>query len=289
MTATRHEGVEAPRHPTLVIALEGWIDAGFAGATAAGALLEAIPTEILFTFDGDDLLDRRARRPRMRIEDGVQMGISWPETTLRVGRDPSGNPVAFLVGPEPDYHWRSFTDEVAAIARSLEPRLVVSLGAFPAAFPHTRPVLLASTASSSALAHQVGFVPGTIEAPAGLADVIAAHLSEAGVPAVGLWARVPHYVAAMPFPAAAVAILAGLTALSGVRIDTSDLEVAAAATRQRVDELIQASTEHLDMVRQLEEQYGLDEDGSPTGFSGGIPSGEEIAAELERYLRGEMQ
>ncbi len=289
MAAFRHDGVEAPDQPVLVISLEGWIDAGFAGASASGALLDSFPTEVLYSFDADALIDRRARRPRMRIEDGVRTGLTWSEPTVRVGVDAAGKGIALLVGPEPDYGWQGFASDVCDIVRSLGTGLVVSLGGFPAAWPHTRPVRLASTASNPALARQVGFVPGTLDAPAGIGDVLGAACAEFGVASVGLWARVPHYVAAMPFPAAAVALLEGLETLSGVHADTAELEESAKVTRARVDELIGASDEHREMVRLLEEQVESFDADESNSFGGGIPSGDEIAAELERYLRGEMQ
>ena len=264
------------------------MDAGFAGATAMNALTTAMSSETLALFSGDELVDHRARRPRLRIDNGVRALLRWPEPELLVGSDRLGSGVAFLVGPEPDYRWRAFSAEVTGLAVELGVRLVVSLGGFPTATPHSRPVRLAATASSEALARQVGFVPGSLDVPSGIADVIGLECSQAGIPSVGLWARVPHYVSAMPFPAASLALLDGLAAISGLVIDTDELRTEADEARQRVDELIAQSEEHVAMVRQLEGQsdelageFDLSEEA--------IPSGDEIAAELERYLRGENQ
>ncbi len=282
------EGVVPPERPVLVLALEGWIDAGFAGATASGALLSTIDTELYATFDPDDLLDQRARRPRMTVDHGVVTGVAWPGPTIRVGADRNGAGVALLVGPEPDYHWRGFIADVVSLAKAMGCRLVAGLGGFPAATPHSRPVRLASTTTDPALAARVGFVPGTIEAPAGVADMIAHAAAEAGLPALGLWARVPHYVSAMPFPAAAIALLECLENLSGLSLDLKELRESAETTREKVDRLIAQSSEHVDMVRQLEEQAdeGIED---PFVEQGELPSGDELAAELERFLRGEMQ
>jgi len=267
--------------------MEGWIDAGFAAATAMSTLLGSMHTELLATFSADELIDHRARRPRLRIDDGVRGAITFAEPQLLVGTDRLGSGVAFLVGPEPDYRWRSFSAEVAGLALELGVRLVVGLGGFPTGTPHTRAVRLASTASSSELARKVGFVPGALEVPAGIGEVIAAGCSELGMPSVGLWARVPHYVSAMPFPAAALALVDGLANVSGLVIDTDDLRETAEAGKRRVDELIAESAEHVEMVRQLEQQAN-ESDVEGDGFGAEIPSGEEIAAELERYLRGEV-
>jgi hypothetical protein len=262
------------------------VDAGLAGSSAMTTLLEELETRPYAVFDSEELLDQRARRPKLTIVDGINEELDWPRVELRVGTDPVGAGVALLTGPEPDLRWRSFARDVAELATALEVRLMVGLGGFPAGAPHTRPVKLAATASDAVLAEQVGFIAGSIEVPAGLEAVIERACSERAIPSVGLWARVPHYVAAMPFPAAALALLDGLASVSGLVIETEPLFEAADAARQKVDALIAQSHEHQEMVRQLEEQIDALE-GAPEELEDRVvPSGEEIAAELERYLRG---
>lgn len=276
----------APPSPVLVVALDGWVDAGLAGTSAMEALLEDFNTELYAVFDSEELLDQRARRPKLKIVDGINEELEWPEVTLRVGTDTVGAGVAFLSGPEPDLRWRRFASEVADLALALNVRLMVGLGGFPAGAPHTRPVKLASTASSAELAGKVGFIPGELEVPAGIQAAVESACSERGIPSIGLWARVPHYVAAMPFPPASLALLDGLASVSGLVIDTDSLDKAAASARVKVDELIAQSGEHQEMVRQLEEQID-DLEGTTVGFEDRtVPSGDEIAAELERYLHG---
>lgn len=287
MTHTRRD-VEPPESAVLIVALEGWVDPGYAAATALQSLLEQFDTRTFAVFDGDDLIDQRARRPRVRVHDGVRGRVIWPSPRLRVGTDLSGSGVMFLTGPEPDYRWRPFAGEVTDIAVELGVRLVVGLGAFPAATPHTRPIRLSSTSSDPSLSHQIGYRPGSIEVPARIVDVIGTSCAEVGIPSIGLLARVPHYVGAMPFPAASVALLEGLAKIADLTVDTEALARTAVSGLAQVDELIAQSEEHVEMVRQLEEQYG-DNDGIPIVSEVDIPSGDEIAAELERYLRGESQ
>jgi proteasome assembly chaperone (PAC2) family protein len=279
--------VTPPERPVLVIALEGWIDAGFAAATAANVLLEQIETERYATFSLDELIDQRSRRPRLRIDDGVRAELTWSEPEILIGRDARGAGIALLVGPEPDYRWRAFAASVAELARELEVRLVVGLGGFPTATPHTRPVRLASTASNDLLASRVGFIPGSIDVPAGIGDVIGLDCSSSGIPSVGLWAKVPHYVAGMAFSPAALALIDGLVLVSDLTVDSSELRKDADAARRRVDDLIAQSSEHLAMVLKLEQQF--DEGPSVEISDDELPSGDEIAAELERYLRGENE
>lgn len=275
--------------PVMVVALEGWVDAGLGAATAATALLTKTASEPLAIFDSDHFLDLRARRPVARIVDGVITELTWPRTQLRYGHDEAGADLLYLVGPEPDVHWPQFVDAVVHLAVRFGVRLMVGLGAFPAPAPHTRPVKLAATAppASAELVRKVGVVQGEIEVPAGMVAALELGLAEAGIDAVTLWARVPHYVAAMPFPEASAALLEGLASMAGVQMDVTGLRSAADATRRQIDELIAGNTEHLMMVRKLEESLDASE-GNALGL-GEVPSGDEIAAELEKFLRGEQQ
>jgi proteasome assembly chaperone (PAC2) family protein len=276
--------------PVLVVRLEGWIDAGFAGAAAATTLLKQVTTEPLATFDTDMLLDHRSRRPTMHLSDGVNLGLTWPGIELRSGRDRSGSGVLLLVGAEPDHRWPSFARAVVELAGRFETRLVVSLGAFPTTVPHTRPTLLAATATDRTLADRVGFVPGRIDVPAGIHAAIEDTCRSAGIPAVGLWARVPHYVATSAYPAAAAALVDGLAELAGLALDAADLHRAAGGVRARIDEAVAANEQHRALVAQLERAYDQDVAGGEGVTSLGqaaadLPSGDELAAELERFLR----
>jgi predicted ATP-grasp superfamily ATP-dependent carboligase len=228
------------------------------------------------TFDVDTLLDHRARRPIVRIVDGVNTGLRWPEIQLLGGHDAGGHDLLLLVGPEPDHQWRAFTAAVGELATSFGVDLVIGLGAFPAPVPHTRPARLASTATTTELAQRVGFLPGALDVPAGVQAALERAFADIGVAAVGLWARVPHYAAAMPYPEASAVLLEGLASVAGITSDTADLRRAAEVSRQHLDELIANSEEHIALVRQLETQVDAD-----------VPSGDEIAAEVERFLRGE--
>ncbi|HVF74620.1 MAG TPA: PAC2 family protein [Acidimicrobiales bacterium] len=272
--------------PVLVVGLDGWIDAGLGGSVASDHLLTTVPTEVLARFDNDALVDHRARRPTLRIEDGVNRGITWPEIELRVGQDRTGAWILVLSGPEPDMQWHAFTRAVADLATDLGVRLACGLGAFPAPVPHTRPVRLVATATNQALADRVGFMPGIIEVPAGIGAALEQAFAAVGIDAVGLWARVPHYVSAMPYPAASAALLDGLADLAGLELDARELHSTALGTATRIDALIANSDDHAAMVHQLETSHDTTELGPPLDPTR-LPSGDEIAAELERFLRGE--
>ncbi|MGO8869949.1 MAG: proteasome assembly chaperone family protein [Acidimicrobiales bacterium] len=274
--------------PVLVVALEGWVDAGVGASAAVAELLTSSPTSVVATFDTELLIDQRARRPIARIEDGVTTELTWPAIKVVAGTDRVGADLLFLVGPEPDFRWPTFIDAVVGLVQRLGVRTVVGLGAFPTPTPHTRPVRLASTVppESADLAGRIGSVRGTLEVPAGVQAALEVAFGHAGVPVIGLWARVPHYVSAMPYPEASAALIEGLCAVTGVVLDTTALRRAGDESRRQVDELIGANPDHLEMVRRLE--TALDsEEVSPLGLDGEVPSGDEIAAELEQFLRGE--
>jgi predicted ATP-grasp superfamily ATP-dependent carboligase len=165
--------------------------------------------------------------------------------------------------------------------------MVVGLGAFPAPAPHTRPVRLVATAppTSAELIDRVGRTRGELEVPAGMTAALEVAFGAAGIDMVSLWARVPHYVAAMTFPEASAALVDGLAAVAGLSFDSSELHRAADASKRQVDEVIANNREHVAMVKRLEESVDAAE-GNPLTM-GTLPSGDELAAELEQFLRGE--
>jgi proteasome assembly chaperone (PAC2) family protein len=275
--------------PVLVVSLEGWVDAGLGATTAIASLLGQGESTAVITFNGEHFLDQRARRPVAHIINGVTSELTWPQTVVRHGQDGAGSDVLYLVGPEPDFHWRAFTDAVVGLARSWRVRMVVGLGAFPAPAPHTRPVKLAATAppASADLVERIGIVHGELEVPAGVMSALELAFAEVAIPVVTLWARVPHYVAGMPFPEASAALVEGLAGIAGLNLDSSALRHAADSSRRQVDQLIADNDEHRAMVRKLEENIDASE-GNAMGVEE-VPTGDEIAAELEKFLRGEEQ
>ena len=273
--------------PVMVVAMEGWVDAGLGAANAVAALLGDLPEDPLVTFDGDHFLDLRARRPIAHIVDGITTSLQWHRIHVRHGVDRRGSDMLFLVGPEPDYRWKDFVTDVVQLVTRFGVRLVVGLGAFPAPAPHTRPVRLAATApaSSADLVAKVGLVQGELEVPAGVQAALELALGDAEVPTVSLWARVPHYVSAMPFPMASAALVDGLAAIAGLALDSTALQAAGDRARSQVDELIASNLEHAAMVAKLEEAIDASE-GNALGLEE-VPSADDLAAELERFLRGE--
>ncbi|HUW01452.1 MAG TPA: PAC2 family protein [Acidimicrobiales bacterium] len=268
-------------HPVLIVALEGWIDAGAGAETARDILLDQLDTRLVATFDTDTLLDYRARRPIMHLHDGVNTGLTWSSIELHAATDRSGNDLLILAGVEPDHAWKQFCREVVDLAVELGARLLCGIGAYPAAVPHTRPTMLSATASDDDLAAAVGLIRGSIDVPAGVEAALEEECKRVGLPAVGLWAQVPHYASAMSFPGASLALLEGLERVAQLEFAHGDLVSETATTKTRLDSLVADSEEHLEMVRQLEAHADqLRADGGDR-----LPSGDELAAELQRFLR----
>ncbi|MDP9020430.1 MAG: PAC2 family protein, partial [Actinomycetota bacterium] len=238
--------------PVLVVVLEGWIDAGYAAAAAMSQLLKVTDTSPVAAFDVDVLVDHRSRRPVMHLVEGVNTGLTWPSIEFRRGRDLDQRDLLVLTGTEPDARWRAFTHQVVDLARELNVRLVVGLGAYPAPVPHSRPVRLATTATEAELAARAGQVQTTVDVPGGVGAAIEERCAAVGLPAVGLWAQVPHYAAGMAYPDASASLLEGLCRLAGLRVDVEPLHEAARIHRQRLDDLISANIEHTRMLQNLE-------------------------------------
>ena len=266
--------------PVLVLALEGWVEA--AGATRASyqQIKRSSEMKLITRFNTDRLLDHRARRPTMKLVDGVIQRLDWPAIEINLLEQEGQRPLLLLHGPEPDHEWKSFAQSVVKVAIELNVELVVGLGSYPAAVPHTRPTRIACTASTPKHVKKLEFVTATLEIPAGIQASIEVAAAAAGIPAIGIWAQVPHYLSATGFPPATMALLEGFTELTGIPIELGSLVEKSLATRSRLDDLIVQNPEHVTMLEKLEEAYDNLHDSRIQ-----LPSGEDLAAELERFLR----
>ncbi|MCE9621268.1 MAG: PAC2 family protein [Actinomycetia bacterium] len=285
MSYELHQELPALDQPVLVVHLTGWIDASGAGAAALAAIDDECETSLLATFDGDAYIDYRARRPTMELRDGVNTKLVWDEIQLRVGHDPNKQAVLTLVGPEPDSRWREFARVVTELAGHLGVRQMVALGAYPYATPHTRPPRLSSSSPSAEVLANLPYLKNSVDVPAGMSSVLEHALSDAGVASLGMWVQVPHYVSAMSYPAATVALLQGLHEVTGITVSAAEAVHEAEIQRHRIDKLVAANDEHGTMVANLEALY--DQAGEQTMSLGDaqLPSGDDLAAEFERFLR----
>lgn len=271
----------ALRRPVLVVAFDGFVDAGAAASTAALFLRHRWQSEVIGTFDGDALIDYRARRPTVVVDRGELRRVDWPVLELCAATVEGAHDVLLLLGPEPDMRWHVFCSEVAQLCVDLGVETVVGLGAYPAASPHTRPVRVTRAANPLGLhlAPSASPVPG-YTGPIGIASAMHPVLHSVGIPAVGLWAEVPHYIAASPNPAAALSLVQVAAEVVGTEVDTTELQAAANVHQQQIDDAIAEHPEAAGMVTALEQHVDSGDDLE-------LATGEDIAAEIERFLRME--
>ena len=261
--------------PVVVAAFDGWVDAAAAASSAMERL--AADTAVLARFDVDAIYDYRSRRPVLDVVDGRLSDLVWPELLLRHawlgGRD-----VLLLTGAEPDLRWRALATDVRELLARLGVVQWISLGAVPATVPHTRPVPVMATASRDGL-----LGPEDVRRPGGLLRVPSAALSAlelevtaAGMPAVGFFAQVPPYVGG-GYAAASLALLEHLARHLAITLDLDDLSDLAARERTRYDQAAAADPETQEMIARLEAMAGEEELR--------LPSGDELAREIQRFLR----
>ncbi len=280
-----HEPLPTLDEPVMVVMLTGWIDASGAAAAAMATVQEEWSVRPLATFDGDTFIDYRARRPTMELREGVNVRLVWSDIELHVGRDSAGHDVLTLSGPEPDSQWRRFADSVSTLAVELGVRRMVALGAYPFATPHTRDPRLSSSSPSADVVDSVAYLKNSVDVPAGMGAVLEHAFTDKGVPSLGIWAQVPHYVSAMSYPAATLALLNGLHDVGGLVVDAAAIRQETIIQRQRLDQLVASNDEHRAMVSQLEELYDQAQHQTDLLGTGGMPTGDELAAEFEQFLR----
>jgi hypothetical protein len=259
--------------PIVVVAFDAWVDAGSASTAAAEQLAEDAP--VVATLDGDRLFDYRSRRPTLEIIDGRPTELTWPELAIRRVRH-GGRDVLVLSGAEPDYRWRQLADETVAFARQVGVAEWISIGAIPAAVPHTRPVPVLGTASHPGLLRgDVAAGPdGILRVPSACISVLDLAVAASGMAAVGYYAQVPHYVSGI-YPAAAIALLEAVERHVGASLPRGDLLGEAAQLRTRLDAATAADETTRSYVERLESM--VDESR--------LPSGDDLIADIERFLR----
>lgn len=268
-----HEPEEPLVAPAVIAAFDGWIDAG--GASTAAAERVAKGGEPIVTFESDLLYDYRSRRPVLDVQDGTLTELSWPEIAIRRVRSDTRD-LLVLSGPEPDFRWRQLGREVLDAALRLGVVGWVSLGAIPAAVPHTRPVPILATASTAGLLHedeQQG-PQGLLRVPSAALSTVELAVAGSGIPAVGFYAQVPHYVGG-GYAAATIAIMEHAARHLGVVLPLGDLPDEARSQRERLDAAVSADEDSRGYVQRLETLVDNQE----------LPTGDELVSEIERFLQ----
>jgi predicted ATP-grasp superfamily ATP-dependent carboligase len=265
--------------PVLVCAFRGWNDAGEAATAALEELRRLWGATRIGDIEPDNYLDLQVSRPIVHLENGLTRRIDWPPMDLFHAR-PQGHDVLLFLGTEPNVRWKSFTRDLLDGAQDLGVRTMVTLGAFLADAPHSRPTPVNMSSADPELAARLGLQPSRYEGPTGIVGVVHDAAGSAGLTSMSLWAAAPHYVATGPNPKAALALLEALAPLLGLTIEADGLARAVPGWESRVDEAIAEDDDMAAYVRRLEEV--ADEPGSELDE---LATGESIAAELERFLR----
>ena len=262
----------ALRRPNLVAAFRGWNDAGGAASLAAGYLRAVTDAERCAVIDSEPFIDYQQTRPTVQLVDGDVRRLDWPETEIYASEK---SDLVVVVGTEPNMRWRAFSGAIAELARRYRVDLVITMGALLADTPHTRPVPVSATASDDELMERFGLARSTYEGPTGIVGVLHDACARAGLRSASLWAATPHYISATPNPQAALALLQRLSEMIGTPPGSNELERAASEYALRVASAISDDPDIAGYVQQLEE----------AADAADPPSGDELAADFERYLR----
>jgi predicted ATP-grasp superfamily ATP-dependent carboligase len=262
----------ALRRPNLVAAFRGWNDAGGAASLAAGYLRAVTDAERCAVIDSEPFIDYQQTRPTVQLVDGDVRRLDWPETEIYASEK---SDLVVVVGTEPNMRWRAFSGAIAELARRYRVDLVITMGALLADTPHTRPVPVSATASDDELMQKFDLARSTYEGPTGIVGVLHDACARAGLRSASLWAATPHYISATPNPQAALALLQRLSEMIGTPPGSNELERAASEYALRVASAISDDPDIAGYVQQLEE----------AADAADPPSGDELAADFERYLR----
>jgi proteasome assembly chaperone (PAC2) family protein len=263
---------------TLISAFRGWNDGGEAASTAASYLRDRWSAKRFARLDPEEFYDFQVSRPTVRLEGGVTRRIEWPANDFFHAALPQRD-VVVLLGIEPNVRWRTYVGSLVETAKGLSVESFITLGAFLADVPHTVPSPIAGTAPDPELAARLGIAASRYEGPTGIVGVLQDAAARAGMSSISFWAAVPHYLPSGPNPKAALALVEKLSAFLDLPVETDTLSRAARTWEEQVSEMIEQNDELKGYVQRLEEGAGRGEE------LGEIPSGDSLAAELERFLR----
>jgi proteasome assembly chaperone (PAC2) family protein len=270
----------ALRAPALVCAFAGWNDAASAATAALEAVAAALEPQVVARIDPEEFYDFQVNRPTIRLVEGQTRQIEWPQNTLLAVEVPSAErDLALLSGVEPNVRWRTFAESIVEAAERLGVQMMITLGALIADVAHTRPVPITGLASDPDLVERLGLSRSSYEGPTGIVGVLHDACRRHDLVSASLWAAVPHYVAAVPNPKAALALLRRLEGLTGVAFEGSELEDATTRFEEQVDHAVSSNPEIQELVHNLEAsqeesiEFGQD------------VSADDIAQEFQRFLR----
>jgi len=265
----------------MVCAFRGWNDAAASASTALTAIATSLDADLVARVDPEEYFDFQSTRPTIVLDEGQTRRIEWPENNLYAARIPSADrDVVLLDGTEPNLRWRTFSETIATAADALGVDMVVTLGALIAEVSHTLPVPITGLASSPELVEELELERSSYEGPTGIVGVVHDLCRQGGIDSASLWAAVPHYVAAVPNPKAALALLRRLEGLTGIAVEAAELEEETADYEEQIGRAVAANPEIEELVSRIEAEQSelLDEEGD-------LPSADTLAQDFQRFLR----
>ncbi|HEU4463126.1 MAG TPA: PAC2 family protein [Solirubrobacterales bacterium] len=269
------------RSPVMICAFRGWNDAAASASTALTAIAGSLDADLVARVDPEEYFDFQSTRPTITLDEGQTRRIEWPENNLYAARVPSADrDVVLLDGTEPNLRWRTFSETIATAADALGVDMIVTLGALIAEVSHTLPVPITGLASSPDLVEELELERSNYEGPTGIVGVVHDLCRQGGIDSASLWAAVPHYVAAVPNPKAALALLRRLEGLTGIAVEAADLEEETADYEEQIGRAVAANPEIEELVSRIEAEQSelLDEEGD-------LPSADTLAQDFQRFLR----
>jgi len=279
---TWHGDVPQLRSPILVCAFRGWNDAAGSASAALGAVADSFDPRLVAEIDPEEYFDFQATRPTIVLSEGRPRSIEWPQNELIAVRVPGAErDLVLFDGTEPNLRWRTFSEAVATAADALGVEMVITLGALVAEVSHTLPVPITGLASDEQLIEELDLQRSNYEGPTGIVGVVHDCCNQIGMTSASLWAAVPHYVAAVPNPKAALALLRRLEGLTGIAVDATELEEETASYEEQIGRAVAANPEIAELVERIEAEQAeqLGEDG------GDLPSADTIAREFQQFLQ----
>ncbi|HEY5943821.1 MAG TPA: PAC2 family protein [Solirubrobacterales bacterium] len=269
------------RSPVMVCAFRGWNDAAASASSALTAIATSMEADLVARVDPEEYFDFQSTRPTITLDEGQTRRIEWPENNLYAARVPTADrDLVLLDGTEPNLRWRTFSETIATAAEALGVEMVITLGALIAEVSHTLPVPITGLASTQELVEELELERSSYEGPTGIVGVVHDFCRQGGIDSASLWAAVPHYVAAVPNPKAALALLRRLEALTGIAVEAADLEEETVDYEEQIGRAVAANPEIEDLVSRIEAEQSelLDDEGD-------LPSADTLAQDFQRFLR----
>jgi proteasome assembly chaperone (PAC2) family protein len=269
------------RSPILVCAFRGWNDAAAAASTALASIANSLEGELIAHIDPEEFFDFQSTRPMISMDEGQTRRIDWPENNvISVAVPGADRDLVLLDGTEPNLRWRTFSETIATVADALGVEMIITLGALIAEVSHTLPVPITGLASSEELVEELELERSSYEGPTGIVGVVHDLCRSNGLDSASLWAAVPHYVAAVPNPKAALALLRRLEGLTGIAVEASELEDETTDYEEQIGRAVAANPEIEELVQRIEaEQVDL------LDGEGELPNADTLAREFQRFLR----